>query len=533
VADTPDRPSALTESSAEPCPTDPGTATGNTLWQMLQRRVELTPDRLMLVDEHDRRATFAEVAARAERVAAGLLELGIEAGTVVSWQLPNRIDTVVLSMALSRIGAVQNPIIHLYRQREVGSLLRTTTAQWFVVPRTWNGFDYLAMAKLLQAAVPTDRRPFSILVADDGLPEAEPGALPPAPASGDEVTWLYSTSGTTSEPKAVRHTDRSLIAAGVGIAKRLAIRGDDMGSIPYPYAHIGGPDYLVMMLRTGLPAVMIEVFAPAVTYPLFRRHGVTLTGGSTAHYQALLADQMQHPHVPTLPRLRQLSGGGAHLPPEIFWRLDEFGVTIRHGYGMTECPMISNGDQGDTAEQLANTAGRPVDCCEVLIVDAAERPVAVGVDGDILVRGPMLAKGYLDPVATELAFRADGYFRTGDRGHVRPDGHVVITGRTKELIIRKGENISPREIEDVLITHPSVAAVAVIGLPDDARGERVCAIVETTAGTPALTLSVMSHYCREAGLMIQKIPEQLEVVDSLPRNPTLKILKRALVEMYS
>jgi cyclohexanecarboxylate-CoA ligase len=195
--------------------------------------------------------------------------------------------------------------------------------------------------------------------------------------------------------------------------------------------------------------------------------------------------------------------------------------------------MIACGAAGDSDEQLANSDGAPVVGCEVLIVDAAEEPVAAGTDGDILVRGPMLAKGYVDPAQTTESFRPDGFFRTGDRGHLRADGHVVITGRTKELIIRKGENISPREIEDVLMTHPSVGAIAVVGLPDFERGERVCAVVETALGQAPLSFAAMAQHCRDAGLMTQKTPEQLEIVDLLPRNPTMKILKRVLVEQFS
>jgi acyl-CoA synthetase (AMP-forming)/AMP-acid ligase II len=150
------------------------------------------------------------------------------------------------------------------------------------------------------------------------------------------------------------------------------------------------------------------------------------------------------------------------------------------------------------------------------------------VDGEVQVRGPMLCRGYTDAALTAEAFDADGFFHTGDLGHVRPDGHVVLTGRKKDLIIRKGENVSPRELEDLLAAHPSVAAVAVIGLPDAARGERVCAVVELRPDAKPLALADVVAYCRQAGLMSQKIPEQLEVVDALPRNATLKILKHEL-----
>jgi acyl-CoA synthetase (AMP-forming)/AMP-acid ligase II len=473
----------------------------------------------MLLDERDRRVTFGECRARAERIAAGLLALGIGEGTGVTWQLPTRIESVLLSLALARLGAVQNPILPIYREREVGAVLRETGARWLFVPGRFRGFDFTAMARALRAAAGGR---FEILEVDGGLPEGDPARLPPPPADGSAVRWIYSTSGTTSEPKCARHTDQTLIAGGTGLAVALDASPDDVGSIPFPYTHIGGPDYLVMMLLRGISAVLLEGFVPEQALAIFRRHSVTLSGGSTAFYQAFLTEQRKQPGTPILPSLRVLAGGGAPKPPELFWQVRrELGVPILHGYGMTECPMIASGTPADADEQLANTDGRPVLGCEVRVVD-----------GELLVRGPMLCRGYTDPKLTAEAFDADGFFRTGDLGRLRADGHVVLTGRRKELIIRKGENVSPREIEDLLQTHPSVGAVAVIGLPDPERGERVCAVVETRPGAVPLGFAELQQHCRAAGLMTQKIPEQLELVDALPRNATLKILKHELVARF-
>jgi len=474
----------------------------------------------MLLDERDRRVTFGEFRARAERVAAGLLALGIGEGTPVTWQLPTRIESVLLSMALARLGAVQNPILPIYREREVGAVLRETRAGWLVVPGVWRGFDHVAMARALRER---SASAFEVLVADALLPEGDPARLPPPPEDGDVVRWIYSTSGTTAAPKCVRHTDATLIAGGTGLAVALAATTDDVGSIPFPYTHIGGPDYLVMQLLRGMSVVLLESFVPEQAVAVFRRHGVTLSGGSTAFYLAFLNEQRKQPGTPVLPTLRLLAGGGAPKPPEVFWQVRrELGVPILHGYGMTECPMIASGAPGDSDDQLANTDGKPVVGCELRVVD-----------GEIHVRGPMLCKGYTDPALTAEAFDADGFFATGDRGLLRADGHVVLTGRSKELIIRKGENISPREIEDLLQAHPKVGAVAVIGLPDPERGERVCAVVEARPGQPPLTFAELQAHCLEAGLMTQKIPEQLEVVDALPRNATLKILKHELVARFA
>ena len=501
-----------------------------TFWELLERRAERTPDAPMLIDEHDRTVTFGECRAWAERVAAGLVGLGVTADTPVAWQLPTRIESIVLSFALARLGTTQLPIIPIYREREVGSVLVQGGVRFFVVPGTWRNFDYEAMAKGLQDST---GEPFEILVVTDTLPEGDPATLPAPPSDGDAVRLLYSTSGTTAAPKCVMHSDKGLIAGGMGLALAMKPRPDDVGSIAFPCTHIGGPDYLVVMLAYGMPAVLLEMFEPAKAVEVFSRHGVTIAGGSTAFYLAFLNEQRKDPSKPVLPSLRLLNGGGAPKPPEVFREVRaEMHIPVCHGYGMTECPMITQGSIDDDDEQLANTDGAPVHGCVVVVVGDDRQPVPAGVTGEVRVGGPMVAKGYTDPELSAAAFGADGFFTTGDRGYLRDDGHLVLTGRTKELIIRKGENISPREIEDLLQTHPSVAAVAVIGLPDRERGERVCAVVETPVGATPLTFVGMQQFCRDAGLMSQKIPEQLEVVDVLPRNATMKILKHELVSRF-
>jgi acyl-CoA synthetase (AMP-forming)/AMP-acid ligase II len=399
-------------------------------------------------------------------------------------------------------------------------VLRQTGARWLIVPGVFRGFDYPAMARSLRDAAAGR---FEVLSADGALPEADPGTLPSPPQDGTAVRWLYTTSGTTAEPKCVRHSDSTLIAGGTGLAIALDAQADDVGTISFPYTHIGGPDYLVMLLLRGMAAVLLESFVPEQAIAVFRRHGVTMSGGSTAFYQAFLNEQRKQPGTKLLPSLRLLAGGGAPKPPEVYWQVQrELGIKVVHGYGMTECPMIASGTPTDTDEQLANSEGKPVQGCELCVVD-----------GEIRVRGPMLCHGYTDPALTAEAFDEDGFFRTGDLGRLRPDGHVVLTGRSKDLIIRKGENISAREVEDLLQSHASVGAVAVIGLPDAERGERVCAVVETRPGAAPLDFAAMQAHCRAAGLMKQKIPEQLEIVDALPRNATLKILKHTLRERFA
>ncbi|CAB4932687.1 unannotated protein [freshwater metagenome] len=206
----------------------------------------------------------------------------------------------------------------------------------------------------------------------------------------------------------------------------------------------------------------------------------------------------------------------------------EMGIPVAHGYGMTECPMIAQGGPGDSDDQLAHSEGAPVYRCEISIVREDGTAADAGEEGEVRLAGPMLFKGYTDASLNATAFDELGRFRTGDLGVKRVDGHVTLTGRLKDVIIRKGENISAKEVEDIIYTHPKVKDCAVIGLLDRERGERVCAVVETADGKEPLTFAEMAQWCRDAGLMTQKIPEQLEIRDPLPRNATLKILKFVL-----
>jgi cyclohexanecarboxylate-CoA ligase len=507
-----------------------------TLWELVDRRAAASPDHPMLIAADGETVTFGQFRDRAERVAAGLQAMGITAGSVVSWQLPTRIDTVVLSGALSRLGAVQNPIIHLYREREVGFALRQTGATLFVIPGTWRDTDYAAQAERALEGAAT--RP-TILTTEGGLPEGDPAFLPAPPPGKDPaeapVRWIFYTSGSTADPKGVQHTDQTLIAGGWGLGRALDAGPDDVGSMAFPVAHIGGADYLVVMLTFGFPAILLESFSPADALAVFNAHGATMVGGSTAFYVAYLAEQRKNPDRPILPTLRQMVGGGAAKPPELHYEVrDEVGGRgVVHGYGMTEVPMISNGSPHDTDEQLANTDGKPVEGADVRIVRLDGQPAAPDEEGEVRVRGPMVFHGYTDHALNEDAFDEEGYFRTGDLGRLRADGHLTLTGRLKDVIVRKGENISAKEIEDLLYTHPQVVEVAVIGLPDPERGERVCAVVQLSDGAGGLQLGDVVTFCKDAGLMTQKIPEQLEIRTEWPRAGTGKIVKKTLRDEYA
>jgi len=503
-----------------------------TFWALLQRRVVLTPQATMLVQGRQRlRLTFAQALNISSRLAAGFHQRGIGPGSVVTWQLPTGLTAVMTALALSRLGAVQNPIISLYGEREVRCVLERNRSDFLLVPGATER-DFPAMAERICASL---ERPPQVIVMGDELPQGKASDLPPALDEGESVRWVYYTSGTTSEPKGACHSDQTLLIGGRNLARAMQVSAIDVGTIAFPYAHIGGAMYTAMLLASGMSAVLLDRFKAAEAASIFRQFGVTTTGGSTAHYEAFLAEQRRHTGQPLIPSLRLLCGGGAPKPPELYYQVTaEMGCALTHNYGMTEVPLICAGSPGHDDEQLACSEGVPVEDIELRIVRTDGSLAAVGESGEVRVRGRSVFKGYTDESLDKTAFDSEGFFCTGDLGMMRADGRVTLTGRLKDVIIRKGENISAKEIEDLLYGHPKVGAVAVVGLPDAERGERVCAVVELAEGESPLAFDEMVAYFKSSGIMMQKIPEQLELVDRLPRNETLnKVLKHVLRERFA
>ncbi|MBX6387745.1 MAG: AMP-binding protein [Frankia sp.] len=507
---------------------------------LIVARAALTPDDLFLVDEAGQRVTFGEFDARVTRVAAALAAAGVTVGTRVAWQLPTRISTLLVMAALRRLGAVQAPIIPLYREREVSAALATTDAQVLLVPGTWRGFDFAAMAARIAAA--GGPAPRVVEIGYDA-PEAEPVGEVAEPAPDpDAVRWIYFTSGSTGVPKGARHTDSTLLCTGLAFAGigELGRRPGEFGSIGYPVAHVGGIEYLIAALAGGMSLLLLEAFVPDRAVELYNRYGVTTTGGAPPFYSALLAAAGLPAGQRLVPTLRTLKGGGAPCPPHLVPAVAErLGAVLAHDYGMTEVPMIAVASPSDPPDVLAETDGRPVPGNRIRLMDPADpdgtrNPASAGSPpggvGEVQVSGAGVCRGYTDPAATAEAFTADGWFRTGDLGRLLPSGHIEVVGRLKEMIIRKGENVAPQEIEGLLGQHPALAEVAVLGLPDPERGERVCAVVAPRPGHAAPTLAELTAWLSEAGLMRQKLPEQLEIVDALPRTGLGKIAKNQLRE---
>ena len=507
------------------------------LWELLDKRVAATPDAVMAVDENGNSLTFAEYRAAAERAAAGLARHGIGEGDVVSWQLPTWLESLVLVSALSRLGAIQNPMLPIYRQREVAFITKQAGSRLLIVPGTWRTFDYEQMAREIAAGQPG----LEILIANRALPQGDPQLLPPAPVAPRDaadlpVRWYYYTSGTTADPKGAQHTDATIEAAAVGMCERLEVTENDRIGCVFPFTHIAGAVYIFSALAFGCTMIVVEGFDAEATPPVLAREGVTLAGAGTPFHMAYLAYQKNHPEsAPLFPEARAYIGGGAPKPPQLHHDIKNQmgGIGIVSGYGMTEAPIVTMASVRDNDDVLANTEGAPVTGVDLITVKIDGTRAAAGEEGEIRLRAPMLMRGYIDSSLDAEAFDENGYFRTGDLAVIDDDNNVRITGRVKDIIIRNMENISAKELEDNLFAHPKVADVAVVGLPDDRTGERACAVIVPADASDVPSLDELCAYLLERGLMKQKLPEQLEVVDALPRNPTGKVVKFELRERYA
>ncbi len=507
-----------------------------TLWELIEARAAATPDAVLAHEDTGRELTFASYRDACLRAAAGLFaHHGVTAGTGVSWELPTWNESLVLVGALCRLGARQNPLIPIYRHREVGFITAQSEAALLVVPTEYRGFDFEAMAREIAAARPG----LSVLVVDRDLPDADPDVLPPpapaaASAEGAPVRWLFYTSGTTADPKGAPHTDLTVTAAALAMAECLDIRHDDVSALVFPFTHIGGIGWLIASLLTGCTLLTTEAFDPSGTPAFLAGIGVTLAGSGTPFHLAYLAAQRAAGDGPIFPEVRSYPGGGAPKPPQLHHDLkaEIGGVGIVSGYGLTEAPIVVMATTEDPDRKLAETEGRPTPGVDLKVVTLDGRVAGPGEEGEIRLKGAQVISGYLDPSLDAEAFDDQGYFRSGDLGIVDAEGFVTITGRLKDVIIRHGENISAKEVEDLLYEHPAVADVAVIGLPDPKTGERACAVVAVAEGQ-SFDFATMGAYLRGRGLRVNAVPEQLEVVDAVPRNPAGKILKHTLRDRFT
>jgi cyclohexanecarboxylate-CoA ligase len=510
----------------------------------LDEALREAPDALAIVDARadatTARLTWRELGDAVQCIALGLAELGVQRGQVVSFQLPNWWQFVAVYLACVRIGAVANPLVPIFRHRELRFMLRFAESQVIIAPNRFRGFDYGAMLRELRPELPDLRR--LLLVGGQGDESFEDVLLAPKPdaaraeslfrarrPSPDDLTQVMYTSGTTGEPKGVMHTYNTLLGTAARFIDTIGLTQRDRVLMPASLGHQIGFLYgmgVALALKTTL--VLQDVWSPGAAAELIEREGTSYTFASAP----FLADLLNHPDVAAhkLRSLRYFVCSGAPIPGVLVERAtQQLGFRVFSGWGMTENGIVTVVRPDDPPERSAQTDGRAIDGMEVRVVDENRQPLPPGQVGDLQARGLALFVGYLK--RPELAgVDPEGWFDTGDLARLDERGYVRITGRSKDVIIRGGENIPVVEVEALLYRHPAILQAAIVAYADERLGERACAFVVLRPGA-TLDLRGVVDFLKAQQLAAQYMPERLEVRDTLPSTPSGKIQKFRLREM--
>ena len=487
------------------------------------------------------RFTYRELATLADRAAIGLSKLGVARNDVVAMQLPNWWHFTVLYLACTRIGAVLNPLMPIFRERELSFMLKHGEAKVIVVPRTFRNFDHEAMARGLQPNLPHLRR---VIVVDGGgaddfdalltKPEWEKdpdaarilGAGRPGP---DDITQLIYTSGTTGEPKGVMHSANTLMANIIPYAERLRLGADDVILMASPMAHQTGFMYgLMMPIMLKASAVLQDVWDPAKAAELIRAEKVSFTMASTPFLTDLTRVVVESGNP--VPTLKTFLCAGAPIPgPLVEQAQVGLGAKIVSAWGMTENGAVTLIRLDDDDRLASTTDGCALPGVEVKVIDGDGKTAPAGEIGKLVVRACSNFGGYLKRPQWN-GTDPDGWFDTGDLAYLNAQGYVRISGRSKDVIIRGGENIPVVEVEALLYKHPAVAQVAIVAYPDERLGERACAVIVPKPGA-SIDFAGMAEFLKSHRLAVQYIPEKLIVREAMPATPSGKIQKFRLRDM--
>lgn len=484
--------------------------------------------------------TFREFNERSTHLASAFVERGIGEGDVVSFQLPNWVEFPLVYLAALKAGATASPLLPALRESEVSHTLSLCESSMYVTPTTFRGFSFLELFDALRdadkvdvdhyVAIGDDARSHESVTPFEELEDTTATSLEPTRAS-DDLAQITFTTGTTGEPKGVRQTVRTGMSQLRPPTQVMGIDSDDVLFGAMPLAHNGGFHYIMRTpLLTGCRTVLFDKWNPEQALRTIRDERCTVFIGP----MVFLSDILEQPDIEdfSLPDLELFKSSGSPRNADAIKRAYETfeNITIMSGWGQTENGMVTLSRRDDPRKRTLETDGRPVPGMEVTVRDAAGNDVEVGESGELLVSGPALFDGYhRRPDLTEETFTDDGWFRSGDLAMIDDDGYVQVTGRVKDVIIRGGENISAREVEDALVDHPAVKDAGVVGVPDDRLGERPAAWIVLENGQDATEDDILSHL-EEYGLQAHKQPEYLVLNRSVPRNQMGKIEKETVAE---
>ena len=500
----------------------------STLADGLHHAASATPQRVLVVDGQVRLDARA-VHAQAKTLAFALLAR-IPAGSVVSFMLPNWHEAAVIYHSITLAGMVAHPILPSMREHELRFQLQDAESAMLFIPDEFRGHDYAAMLDRVQ---PLLAEPVEVVVvrgddtahtayADLFATSAE-GTLPRL--DPDSVRLLMYTSGTTGRSKGVLHTHNTLHALMRQIGMYWQVAPGDVFLVPSPISHIGGSIYAFEgPLLLGTTAVLMDRWAPDAALALAARERCTHICGATPFLEQMLdAAKRVDEH---LPALKVFVCGGASVPPSLIHNAAAHfhNAVVTRVYGSTEVPVTTVGcpDRGDPVH-AANTDGKP----GIATVKLMSSPQAMEGEAEIFVRGPQMLVGYLHPEDEATVFDDEGYYRTGDLGRWVDGQYLVISGRSKDIIIRNGENIAPKEVEDVLLDHPQIAEIAIVGVPNPRTGEHACAVI-VSAGEADLSVPALSSFLAKRGVATFKFPEEVVLWEALPKNDAGKVLKHRI-----
>jgi cyclohexanecarboxylate-CoA ligase len=488
------------------------------------------------VDGATRSITWGQLAVDVDHAAGVLLSLGVAAGEPVAFQLPNRLEFLTIALATLRVGAVCEPLMPIFRERELDFMLRESAARVLFVPDEFRGRNHAAMAAGLSDQIPGLEH---VMVLDEASVASMAAAAPDRAAlnarrpSGEQTAQLLFTSGSTGEPKGVLHRHNVLDRAADAHIAHFGLTGDDVVYIPSPLAHQTGFLYgMWIALRLGAPQVIQEAWNAEIGFDAVERFGVTFVQAATPFLADLVRVARERGHGPAA--LRKFVATGASVPRELAREARALlGAEVGGGFGTTESCMGAGFLPGVDDERAWTTDGRALANVTLRVVDDDGRELAPGAEGNFEILTDTLFDGYLNrPDLTAEALSPDGWYRPGDLATIDGDGYLRITGRVKDVINRGGEKVPVAEIEQLLYAHPAVAEVAIVATPDERLGERACAFV-VCVPDGELDFAGMQAYLDGRRVTKTYWPERLELVDELPRTPSGKIQKFVLREQAS
>ncbi len=472
-------------------------------------------------------------------VAAHLRDAAVRPGDVVSVQLPNRYEAVVAALAVLEVGAVLNPLLPNYRHREVAYVVSTARPAAIVTPAVHRGFDHRSLVADVRASTGV---PVHHIVVDGGGGDAAwaeiverptpDGAPPWTQRAAGAVSEVIFTSGTEANPKAVMHTEQTANFSVRAAHAALGLGADDVVWMPSPVGHSTGFNYGVRFaLYHQLPLVLQDVWDAGTAIELIARERCSYTLAATTFLQDLVTEAVAG--GVRLDTMRCFGCGGAPVPAELVDAGVGSGIGVLRLYGSTEVLVGTWNRPGSPLDKRRHTDGKAIDHVEIETRDDSGRQCLPGDAGELYVRGPDTCVGFFDdPARTAATFGPDGWVRSGDLVTIDGDGYLTVVGRKKEIIIRGGLNIAPREIEDLLVSFPDVERAAVVGLPDPRLGERSCACVVLSPGA-TLDLPTVVARLKATGLAAYKLPERLEILDALPTTASGKVQKHEIIRVLT